>query len=205
MTKLHHLILIRYTQVYLNWKPYNHTKRGRKPIILLASTCYSLFVLFFGRLLNLKKIEESSNIAGHCSNVQVIFYTLNLILENINCFKSHQSAISSTLCNDCVSVFYVPKNRLSEEAFVCCSSGCSCIMGVANWSGFCSQRHQSAQPKYHPHICLPHPLASDRANEGSLSQAWSCMSSCGGALQFLFPMLPVSGFLFLHIFIFWLI
>lgn len=44
-------------------------------------------------------------------------------------------------------------NRLSEGAFVWRGSGCSCSMGVANWSGFCSQRHQSAQPECHSCMC----------------------------------------------------
>lgn len=46
----------------------------------------------------------------------------------------------------------------SEGAFVWWGSGCSCSMGVANWSGFCSQRHQSAQPGCHSYMCVCVPL-----------------------------------------------
>lgn len=109
----------------------------------------------------------SPNIAGHSSNVWETFYTPKSQIGNrLHCFKSHnchhtmlrwrfhfKALISCTLGNYYASVFRGDADRLSEGAFVWRGSGCSRSMGVANWSGFCSQRHQSAQPEYHSCMC----------------------------------------------------
>lgn len=69
-----------------------------------------------------------------------------------------------------------------------------------------SAHKDTSQPNpntIHTCVCVSRPLVSERANERSLSQARSGVSSCGGGLLSFLPVLPVSEFLFLSIF--WLL
>lgn len=99
-------------------------------------------------------------------------------------------------------MFRVDANRLSVGAFVWWGSGCSCSMGVANWSGFCSQRHQSAQPEYHSYMCVSLSSSGFRQSHWTQPQPSKELREqlwVWTAISFL-PMFPVSGFLFLSVF-----
>lgn len=154
--------------------------------------------LFFSYL----RIHLSSNIAGHCSNVWVIFYTLNHKLEIF--IDSNSIKVLFLAC--CIMIVFLCflfvqiaslKGLLSAAALGVHASWV-CLIEVAFGHKDTSQPNPNTI-----HIYVSPSSSGFRQSQwGSLSQAWSCMSSCGGAVQFLFlvSFLFLDSYFFIYLF-----